>query len=75
MENPAESDLALVHIIDPPPFPFSSENIMQADELKNRSSLHSIWDSAFRTRGSLSKHKKGHFVLSGFRLTPVGVYP
>ena len=54
MENPIESGPLFPHIADPR-YPFlSSEFEMQAVGTKNRTSLHSIDGSAFKTRGSLS---------------------
>ncbi len=34
---------------------------MQAEGKKNHTSLHSIWDFVFRTRGSFSSGLEGHF--------------
>ena len=34
---------------------------MQAVGMKNRSSLHSIWDFVFKTRGSFSSGRGGQF--------------
>jgi hypothetical protein len=42
LENPLETDPPLVHIIDPPPFADLTGNEEQAEEMKNRFSLHSI---------------------------------
>ena len=42
VENPLEIDPLVTPLFDPLPFSFSSKNEMQADEMKNRSSLHSI---------------------------------
>ena len=43
------------------PFSFSSKNKMQADEMNNRSSLHSMKYSSLKQRGSVSRHVGGHF--------------
>ena len=42
VENPLENDPLVTQLFDPLPFSFSSKKKMQADEMKNRSSLHSI---------------------------------
>ena len=43
LENPLETDPIVVHIIDPPPFGFLAENEKQAEVIKNRFSLLSIY--------------------------------
>lgn len=69
MENPVETDPPLVHIIDPLPFSFSSENEIQAEEIKTASAciLYRILPSRpgghFRCAegGTFISAKVGHF--------------
>ena len=54
LENPHQIDPPFPHVIDPPLLFLSSIIEMQAVRIKNRLSLHSVWDFTFKTSGSLS---------------------